>query len=185
MPIKDIVFYVLTFFSGITLGYLGHLYQITQGKIGIQRERLMRNIALVEQFLAKEIELEYICFEQNEEGKKINMFEKELEIIKADLNETGKVLDINIAKQKQSLDEERKMLVDFKERLHVLQKDFSLSDISSICNLIDPSNQLSKFVGELGNVVKNIADNKDVVVNKEESLQLRHKIRNFLDKRIK
>ena len=192
IPIKEILIYVLTFFSGIILGYLGHRYQIAQGKIGIQRERLIRNIELVEQFLAKEIELEYICYEQNEERKGIDIIEKELENSEAERNKIGNVLDmniteldINITKRKQSLAEAEKKLEGFAERLLILEKEFAVSDIGSIVNLIDPSNQLLNYVIELGDVVKKIENKKDVVVNKDQAFQLRHRIRRLLDERIK
>lgn len=50
----------LTFAFGAVLGYLGHRLQIVRGKVDVQRERFLRKIAEVEQFLAEVLELEYV-----------------------------------------------------------------------------------------------------------------------------
>ena len=54
---------IVSFLSGALLTYLGFRFQLIQGNVNAQRERLLGNIAKIEQFLSLLLEFEYIDYE--------------------------------------------------------------------------------------------------------------------------
>lgn len=80
----------MTLFNQTSIGYLGHKYQIAQGKIQIQRERLLDSIAKIEQILSFTIEQEFMAIVYNEMEEENDQEDEKTIQIGNEINKTSK-----------------------------------------------------------------------------------------------
>ena len=114
---------LLSFLFGIVLGYLGHRYQIIQGKVSIQRERFLVNISKIEELLNATLELEYATRQHNNLNREIVELKKRYQLTGEELVGTEKIaneykrLSSKDSKKQSNLPTERRKIASEKQEL--------------------------------------------------------------------
>ena len=170
--------YAATLVVGVILGYLGFRYQLIQGKVQIRRERLLKNIAIVEQLIAHLLELEYITYKLSKLMEMKDSIEEEIELIGREQVE----IDTRLAEYESSstfIDGELKKHVEKREQM-VSEVDRKFDEIengissieekiSSSENLGNSSDEVSEALNELSSSLNEASDSSKIISEKMRS----------------